>query len=231
MMARVIALMAGVALSVLLGEPAQAVPQPRSALVLEKTGTVTPDVKAYSEVRAGMVVAMETGSRIKFLHYATCTTVVVSKGSVRFGEKDYEVVGAKPDSEKTGSCPRRVSLKDVGEAGTGNLRGMDGNIGTGMGQAPLTLPPTPEFVMVGEHADDYATLRIAAGGQQILEAPIMGPKFEWPKNAPALKPNTFYELSLVPKALGVGKVKKSFRVQGTHNDDGDPAMFFVIDLD
>jgi hypothetical protein len=215
----------------LLAAPASAVPQPRSALVLEKSGTVTPDVKPFSEIKAGTIVALGAGSRLKFLHYPTCTTVVVSKGSVRFGEKDYEVVGGKPDSAKTASCPRRVALKEVGEAGAGNLRSMDEKLGAGTGQAPLTFPPKPEFVLVGEHADDYATLRIVAGGQQILDAPFTGPKFEWPKNAPPLKKNASYEFTLLPKALGVGKVKQSFQVQGTHNDDGDPAMFFVIDLD
>ena len=88
-----------------------------------------------------------------------------------------------------------------------------------------------QFILVGEHADDYATLRIVAEGQQILEAPIIGPKFEWPKNAPPLKPDISYEISLEPKALGVSKVEKPFSVQGSPTDDRDPAILFMIDVD
>ncbi len=204
-----------------------AVPQQRTALLLEKSGALLPDLKAYSEIKSGTVVELGDGGRIKFLHYPTCTTVVVSKGSVRFGDKEYEVIGAKPDSEKTGACPRRVALKNVGEAGAGNLRSMDD-----MGLTPLTFTPKPEFVLVGERAEDYAMLRIAAGGQSVLEAPLSGPKFEWPKNAPPLKKGiSSYELTLVPKALGVEKVKKRFKVQASHTDDGATSAIMLIDLD
>lgn len=231
MVVRLVAMMVGIVLSALLGEPAAAKPQPRTALVLEKSGTMRPDVKPFSEIKAGMVVTLETGSRLTFLHYPTCTTVVISKGSVRFKEKDYEVIGAKPDSARSATCPRRVSLRDVGEAGAGNLRSLDGKPGIEQGQSPLTFPPKPEFVLVGERSDDYATLRILSGGEAVLEAPLTGPRFEWPKDAPPLKKNTSYEFALMPKALGVGRIKKPFRVQGSHTDDGNPAALFVIDLD
>jgi hypothetical protein len=226
MIVRFIPMIAGLALFTLLVEPAFAAPPSRSALVLEKSGTLTPDVKPFSEIKAGTVVALESGSRLKFLHYPTCTTVVVSKGSVRFGEKEYEVVGAKPDSATAASCPRRVTLKNVGEVGAGHLRATDGK-----GLTPLTLTPKPEFVLVGERADEYATLRIMTAEKPVLEAPMLGPKFEWPKEAPPLKPHTTYEFLLVPKTLGVGKVKKRFRVEESTTGDGGPAALFVIDLD
>src|SRR5256885_163325 len=71
--------------------------------------------------------------------------------------------------------------------------------------APAHAPPPaqgrrsaqPGFVVVGARAGDVAAVRIVRGGQTVLEAPLAGPRFEWPAGAPELLADTDYELTVL----------------------------------
>ena len=202
--------------------------QSRSALVLEKDGTVTPDVKPFTEIRTGTVVALASGSRLKFLHYQSCRTVLLTKGSVRFDEGQYVVHGATPESETAGQCPRRVTLKEIGEAGATSLRGP---AQTQTKTQVLALSSKPAFILLGEHREDFLAVNVSGPGLPLLEVPLDGPWFHWPPDAMPLTPNEVYELILVPKVLGVAKVKKVFRVIPANEGAGSGGELVVLDLD
>jgi hypothetical protein len=194
-----------------------------SALVLEREGTITPDVKPFHEIPVGAILKLDKAGKLKFLQYASCRTVVVAGGLLRFEQDAYRLTGGITESETRGHCPRRVTLKHVGEIGGGNLRS-SGVTNT------LSFYPKPMFLLVGQHAEDFLSGRISAGGQDIATVPFDGPRFQWPADATPLQPDVTYELTLLPKTLGVAKVKKTFRVTPSAPQAED-AELVLLDAD
>lgn len=179
------------------------------ALVLDKQGAITPDVPAYHEIPSGTTITLSPGGKLVFMHYETCRTVAVSGGTIQFHERDYVVSsGGKLQSETGSPCPRKVRLKGGGEMAGTVMRGLTSS-------GALILSTRPGFVLVGESADDFMHVRVSQGAREVLQTPLNGPRFQWPANAPSLPADAEYEMLLVPKVLGVAKVKKTFRVKAS----------------
>ena len=163
-----------------------------AALVLDVSGRMQPGLTRYGEIPATTTVTLERGARLVFVHYFTCRTVTVVGGAVRV-EADGYAVGSGLASEDSTRCPRRISLKRGAEVGGIMVRG----IRPPPPHAPLRLSTQPSFVVVGARAGDVAAVRIVRGGQTMLEAPLAGPRFEWPAGAPELLADTDYELTVL----------------------------------
>lgn len=184
--------------------------QTASALVLEKRGASNPEVQPYTEIPVGKTVSLSPGARLIFQHYHTCRTVTVAGGAIRFEAEAYTVTGGNKEKETPTPCPQKVSLRAGGEAAGILMRSMVSRTTAD----PLTLSPRPTFVLVGSHADDFASVRVSRGGREVLNSPLHGRRFQWPKEAASLSTEGEYEMALIPAVAGTAPVRKTFRVRG-----------------
>ena len=188
-----------------LGVPSDAVAQSGSALVLERTGVIVPDVQPYSEIAVGVTVTLQTGARLVFLHYQTCRTVTVVGGTVVFGGLNYTITGGgKPEEVRT-PCPPTVRLRGQSEMAGVLMRSISPEV---------RMSTSPVFALVGGRADDFASVRVSQGGTILLEAPLAGRGFRWPAGTAPLVANTDYELVLVPKSDCKTRITLKFRAEG-----------------
>src|SRR6266480_2355086 len=98
-----------------------------AALVMDLTGVTKPPLVVHREVAAGTKIAVGPGARLSLLHYATCSIVTFSGGTVKVSEQGLEAEEVNIESRKPGPCPRvhRISLGGPGPLGGGIVsRGM-----------------------------------------------------------------------------------------------------------
>src|SRR6202158_5045141 len=92
-----------------------------SALVMETSGVTKPPLAVHREVAAGTQIAIGPGGHLSLLHYATCSIVTFSGGTVKVTEQGLEAAEANMESSKPGPCPRihKISLAGPGPLGGG----------------------------------------------------------------------------------------------------------------
>jgi hypothetical protein len=98
-----------------------------AALVMETSGVTKPPLAVHREVAAGTQIAIGPGGHLSLLHYATCSIVTFSGGTVKVSEQGLEAEEVNIESRKPGPCPRvhRISLGGPGPLGGGIVsRGM-----------------------------------------------------------------------------------------------------------
>lgn len=206
-----------ITLLALLWVPSVAEAQTASALVLEKSGATVPDVQPYTEVAVGTTVSLGSSTKLVFLHYLSCRTVTVVGGHVAFGAYTYTATGGGRPQELRTPCPPMVRLRGQGEVAGVLMRSISPNV---------RLSVTPSFVLVGERADDFATVRVSRGEATLLEASLAGRGFRWPSGTAPLAVNTDYDLLLVPKAKDQTRVTVRFRTEG---QDADQLTLISVD--
>jgi len=83
-----------------------------AALVMETTGVTKPPLVVHREVAPGTRIAIAPGARLSLLHYATCSIVTFSGGTVKVTEQGLEAAEANIESRKPGPCPHmhKISL-------------------------------------------------------------------------------------------------------------------------
>jgi hypothetical protein len=195
--------------------------QSASALILEKTGPTVPDIQAYREIPVGATVALSSGSRLVFLHYQTCQTVTVVGGQVTFQAFTYTSTGGGKAHAVRTPCPPTVRLRGHGEMAGVVLRSV---------LPEVRLSTSPAFVLVGDRADEFATVRVSQGGTTLVEAPLAGRGFRWPAGTATLAAQGDYELVLVPKATGKTPVTMKFRAEGDGGTvGGGPLTLISVD--
>jgi hypothetical protein len=217
------ALLAAVLLAVSVS-PTRAASDAPVALVLEKSGSITPDVSEFSELTSGTVLSLGGDAKIVFDDYYSCSEVTVVGGKVEFHQKGYKIsAGAKASHERV-PCKQEVVLKQGGEASTGVLRGA---------AKLLTRTPRlgtrPSFVLVGNGSESFASARFSENGNEVLAAPMSGRRFEWPAGAAPLDAGRSYELTLVPKM--VGEPVKTVRFVAASNKGTQTAPLVLIRAD
>ena len=92
-----------------------------AALVMELTGVTKPPLVVHREVAPGTKIAIAPGARLSLLHYATCSIVTFSGGTVKVTEQGFEAAEANIESKKPGPCPHthKISLAGPGPLGGG----------------------------------------------------------------------------------------------------------------
>jgi hypothetical protein len=92
-----------------------------AALVMELTGVTKPPLVVHREVAPGTKIAIAPGARLSLLHYATCSIVTFSGGTVKVTEQGLEAAEANIESTKPGPCPHthKISLAGPGPLGGG----------------------------------------------------------------------------------------------------------------
>lgn len=199
---------------------AVAIAQQPSALALEKSGSVVPDIKPYSEVSVGTKISLKGAAKLVFLHYYTCQTVSVIGGTIEFGAETYSITGGKRESEKRTPCPRVVTLNAGAEAAGVLFR-------SGISSVMLKFTPQPTFVLAGKRADTFGSVRVIKDRKVLTEARLEDRIFHWPRNATPLPVETNYELELVPVVSGATPVKMSFSVSEAAEAPGTQEMLLI----
>lgn len=194
--------------------------QTTSALVLEKSGASVPEMQPYSEIAAGTTISLPKRAKLVFLHYYTCQTVAVVGGTISFGGETYTITGGKKESEKRSPCPRKVALKAGGEMGGIMVRSL--RIGSS-----LKFSTRPAFVLVGKRANEFASVQVSKEDKELLQAPLEGRHFRWPKDAAPLSANTYYRMVLIPTVPGAAPVKTKFFVTAPTEGPGGKAMVLI----
>jgi len=175
-------------------------PTPAVALVLDVDGSVTPALRPYREIHSGTTVSLTDGGRLVFLYYASCRTLTVVGGSVTFTGGPAPILkGAAMRADVRGQCPRKFSA--TGSDAATVLR-------EGAGAAVATST-TPEFILVGRRAEEFADIRIKSGDRELLTRALAGPRFSWPTDVPPLAPGV-YAIDLRPKVSGAAPVTVNF---------------------
>ena len=184
------------ALSVLLSiaVAAQAASQAPAALVIESSGSITPEVSPFSEVAVGAVLNLGAGAKLVFDDYYGCSEVTVTGGQIEFGPKGYKTSAGAKASEQRVPCKQEVVLKQGGEASTGLMRGLE------QMARPTRFGVRPSFVLVGARSQSFAAMKVTQQGAQIRTVQLTGPRFEWPADAQPLSVGSRYELALIPKS-------------------------------
>ncbi len=103
---------------------AQAAPKiaaPSVALVMELSGATKPALAVHREVAAGTRIEIQSGAHLALLHYATCSIVSFSGGTVKVTEEGLEAPDANVESRQRGPCPRtqKIALAGPGALGGG----------------------------------------------------------------------------------------------------------------
>jgi hypothetical protein len=197
-----------------IGPAAAQLAAPGVALVLEIDGPVTPALRPYREIPSGTTVSLGNDSRLVFLHYASCRTLTVVGGSVAFTGGPAPILkGTATQADVRGRCPKKFSAT-----------GSDAAV-VFRGTSAVGTSPTPEFILVGRRADEFAAVRIQHGGRELLARALDGPRFIWPADVPPLVPGG-YVLDLLPRVSGAAPATVNFEVSTRPSD-----AFTLITID
>ncbi len=96
-------------------------PGPAAALVMEVNGATKPPLAVHREVAAGTRIVIAPGAHLSLLHYATCSIVNFSGGTVSVTEQSLEAAEANIESKQPGPCPHthKIALAGPGPLGGG----------------------------------------------------------------------------------------------------------------
>jgi hypothetical protein len=90
-----------------------------AALVMELSGATKPPLAVHREVAPGNI-ELVPGARLSLLHYATCSIVTFSGGTVKVSEQGLDAAESNIESRKPGPCPH---VHKIAMAGPGPLGG------------------------------------------------------------------------------------------------------------
>jgi hypothetical protein len=99
-----------------------------AGLVVDVSGGKILGVQPFSEIADGSTIAVPSGVRLVFQHYASCRKVTVAGGKVAFTPEGYTITGGTKEAEVRVACPRRLNLKASGEAAGVLLRSIGGGV-------------------------------------------------------------------------------------------------------
>jgi hypothetical protein len=165
-----------------------------AALIVETSGTVTPEVAPFSEVAAGTVLTLAGHAKLVFDDYYSCSEVTVKGGSVEFGAKGFTTSGDAKSSATRVPCKQEIVLNRSGEASTNVMRGSE--------ETGVRIGTRPSFVLVGTQNLTYSAVRFTLNGAEVRTIKLSGPRMKWPLFAPPLTVGESYQLALVPKSEG-----------------------------
>jgi hypothetical protein len=140
-----------------------------AALVMELTGVTKPPLVVHREVAPGTRIAIAPGGRLSLLHYATCSIVTFSGGTVKVTEQGLEAAEANIESRKPGPCPHthKISL-----AGPGPLGG--GIVSRGLGDQAQYAEVAPDglVVITGARAANAVSADVLDSNRNLVDRDI-----------------------------------------------------------
>jgi len=73
--------------------------------------------------------------------------------------------------------------------------------------AKAAMPLSPTFVIIGQRADEFVSLRVSEGAAVIMDVPIRGRHIPWPLAIPPLTSGQEYEIRLTPATSATPPVR------------------------
>ena len=193
-----------------------------AALLLEKKGTLAPNLETFSEIPIDVKLSLLDRSTIQFLHYHTCHTVTVTGGTVELSETGYEATGGDVEESQT-PCPRKHTVAEVGQLAGVRIRG-SGSVVSGK---ILALPPRPNFILVGKRARDFSSVRISKEGTEFLDGSLEGASFRWPATADSLVVDSEYQMTFVPATPDAPPISLKFNVSPRQRETQQAALTLI----
>lgn len=141
-----------------------------AALVMDLTGTTKPPLVVHREIAPGTKIAIAPGARLSLLHYATCSIVTFSGGTVRVTEQGLEAAETNVESRKPGPCPHthKISL-----AGPGPLGGGIVSRGISHDQSQYAeVAPDGLVVITGARSADAVTADVLDSNRMLVDRDI-----------------------------------------------------------
>jgi hypothetical protein len=143
---------------------------PAAALVMEVSGVTTPPLAVHREVAAGTRIVIAPGAHLSLLHYATCSIVSLSSGTVKVTEPGLEAGEAKIESTQPGPCPR---MHKIALAGPGPLGG--GIVARGINRDSVDyagLAPDGLVVITGARAASAESADVFDSNRRLVDGAI-----------------------------------------------------------
>jgi hypothetical protein len=197
------------------------------ALLTAISGPVRPTMDPFSEIPANTRFALANDATVQFLHYAACEEVTIRGGTVVLTSSGYTVEGGTTDrrvlpcrTEAIRQSGRQLNLL-IWESGSVLLRG-----GPPGGVADhLMLPSKTVFVVVGNRARTFSTVRLTWNGVLLAEMPMQTRRLEWPEDI--LKAGVRHEMLFLPKESGGTVMRIPFEISSTSMDSPQEALVLI----
>jgi hypothetical protein len=160
--------------------PAASWAEQKTAVILDITGPIYPDVEPFDEVAAGTVLKLATGTELVIGHYKTCDEVTLVGGAISVNEDHFVIDGTDEVTSETGACIGEVELEKTDLVSASIItRSID---------EVAKIAPRPFVGIVGSDAAKYTEMSIRRGSDTLLSAPISRQRAQLPDNANALVP-------------------------------------------
>src|SRR5438105_3087280 len=141
-----------------------------AALVMELTGVTGPPLVVHREVATGARIAIAPGARLSLLHYASCSIVTFSGGTVKVSEQGLEGDEANIESRTPGPCPR---VHKIALGGPGPLGG--GIVSRGINRDPVDYTDIAAdglVVITGARSANAVTADVLDSNRMLVERDI-----------------------------------------------------------
>ena len=140
-----------------------------AALVMELSGVTKPPLAVHREVAPGTKIAIAPGARLSLLHYATCSIVTLTGGTVQVTEQGLEAAESNIESRKPGPCPRvhKISLRGPGPLGGGIV-----SRGTHDESQYADVASDGLVVITGARASNAVTADVLDSNRRLVEGDI-----------------------------------------------------------
>lgn len=141
-----------------------------AALVMELSGVTKPPLAVHREVATGTRIVIAPGAHLSLLHYATCSIVSFSGGTVKVTEQGLEAAEANIESRQPGPCPH---THKIALAGPGPLGG--GIVARGINRDPAEYADIASdglVVITGAQAAGAVTADVLDSNRRLVDGDI-----------------------------------------------------------
>lgn len=165
---------------------------PPAALIIDVTGSVSPEIEAFDEVEAGTELTLSGGAELTLSHYGTCDEVSVRGGSIEVGTLDLGLARTTVVSRSRADCSEPVSLSETDTASASVIM-------RNFEQLPK-VPLSPAIVISGKKRAGFDAMAILRGDKQIATLTVAQGKVAWPTDGLYLSNGTKYVLVLTGRS-------------------------------
>ena len=153
------------------------------ALVLEVSGTVKPAVAPFGELHAGMKLTLDSGTRLRFVHYKSCRITRVRGGELTLLPSGHLLRDGTTESDEIRTCPKRLAAG--GQSGVAG-----GLVMRGSGGGEIQLPPQPTLMFAGARAERFTQVLLEAQAMRVPLERASGVPV-WRYAGPLLAPGSY----------------------------------------
>jgi len=149
-------------------------------VILEVSGTTTPMVEIFDEIRNGQTISLMPDTVVELSDYATCSEYTIKGGKIAIEDDQIKIEDNAEVNLALHSCISNASLAKADLISAG--------IVTRSSAAGLPMiSPRPSFGIAGVDSEKFDTLSIRIGDATIMRTKIEGRWVRYPVEAPFLE--------------------------------------------